>query len=54
MTIHYVNLNEQWRSEKNDLLPIIEKVLNSGKYVNSSDITLFEEKFQIFVMQNMP
>ena len=48
MTIHYVNLNEQWRSEKNDLLPIIEKVLNSGKYVNSSDITLFEEKISDF------
>ena len=48
MAIHYVNLVEQWQSEKNDLLPIIEKVLNSGKYVNSTDIADFEEKISDF------
>ena len=43
MAIHYVNLVDQWQSEKNDLLPIIEGVLEKGHYVNSPDIYQFEE-----------
>ena len=48
MEIHYVNLVDQWKSEKNDLIPIIDKVLSSGKYVNSPDIAHFEEKISDF------
>jgi len=43
MAIHYVSLVDQWQSEKNELLPIIERVLEKGHYVNSSDISQFEE-----------
>ena len=44
MKIHYVNLVDQWQSEKDDLLPIIEKVLSRGHYVNGTEIDEFEEK----------
>ena len=44
MTIHYVNLVDQWQSEKNDLMPIIEKVLSKGLYVNAPEIAQFEEQ----------
>ena len=42
--IHYVNLVDQWQSEKDELLPIIEKVLSQGHYVNGNDIDDFEEQ----------
>jgi len=44
MKIHYVSLSDQWESEKNDLMPIIEKVLSKGLYVNAPEIDEFEEK----------
>ena len=44
MAIRYVGLVNQWQSEKNELLPIIEEVLEKGHYVNSPDIDQFEEK----------
>ena len=43
MVIHYVSLVDQWQSEKTELLPIIERVLEKGHYVNSSEISQFEE-----------
>ena len=43
MAIPYVNLVNQWQLEKNDLLPIIEEVLEKGHYVNSPNISQFEE-----------
>ena len=46
--IHYVNLVDQWQSEKDELLPIIEKVLSQGHYVNGIDIDDFEEQVSKF------
>ena len=46
--IHYVNLVDQWQSEKDELLPIIEKVLSLGHYVNGIDIDDFEEQVSKF------
>ena len=43
MAIHYVSLVDQWQAEKNELLPIIERVLEKGHYLNSTDISQFEE-----------
>jgi len=44
MKIHYVSLVSQWESEKKDLMPIIEKVLSRGLYVNAPEVDQFEEK----------
>ncbi len=44
MKIHYVSLVNQWESEKDDLMPIVEKVLSRGLYVNAPEIDQFEEK----------
>jgi len=44
MRIHYVSIVNQWESEKNDLMPIIEKVLGRGLHVNAPEIDQFEEK----------
>jgi dTDP-4-amino-4,6-dideoxygalactose transaminase len=46
--IHYVSLVDQWQSEKDELLPIIEKVLSLGHYVNGIDIDDFEEQVSKF------
>ena len=32
-TIPYVNLAAQWESEREDLLPVVERVLASGTYI---------------------
>ena len=42
MKIPYVNLKTQWKIEKKSLLPIIEKVLSEGDYVNGGEIDKFE------------
>lgn len=42
--IPYVNLAAQWNSERDVLLPIIEKVLASGQYIGGKYIEEFEEK----------
>lgn len=42
MFIPYVNLEKQWKEERNFLLPIIDKVLNSGQYVGGDQIDKFE------------
>ena len=41
--ILYVNLQAQWKEEKDDLLPIIEKVLSCGQYVGGKELEKFEE-----------
>ena len=41
--IPYVNLQAQWNDEKDDLLPIIEKVLSCGQYVGGEELDKFEE-----------
>ena len=41
--IPYVNLKAQWQEEKDDLLPIIEKVLSRGQYVFGDELDQFEE-----------
>jgi len=40
--IPYVNLAAQWQDEKDELLPIIEKVLASGQYISTSVVEEFE------------
>ena len=41
--IPYVNLQAQWKEEKDELLPIIEKVLSYGQYVGGEELDQFEE-----------
>ena len=40
--IPYVNFQSQWKEEKDDLLPIIEKVLSSGQYIGGEELDKFE------------
>ena len=42
MKISYVNLSSQWNKEKKLLMPIINKVLQNGNYVNGNEIKIFE------------
>ena len=42
--IPYVNLKNQWKQERNDLLPIIDRVLESGQYVGGEEIEIFEHR----------
>ena len=44
MKIPYVDLKLQWKKEKNNLLPLIEKTLSEGTYVIGSEIEKFEKK----------
>jgi len=46
--IPYVNLKNQWETERDDLLPIIDKVLSSGKYVGGEEVEIFEENIAKF------
>jgi dTDP-4-amino-4,6-dideoxygalactose transaminase len=46
--IPYVNLKNQWELERDDLLPIIDKVLSSGKYVGGEEVEIFEESIAKF------
>ena len=41
--IPYVNLQAQWQEERDNLLPIIDKVLESGQYVGGEELDKFEE-----------
>lgn len=41
--VPYVDLAAQWQHEKNRLLPIIEKVLASGRYILGHDVEVFEK-----------
>ena len=42
--IPYVNISAQWCEEKEELLPIIEKVLASGQYVGGEEVPKCEKK----------
>ena len=42
--IPYVNITAQWQEERNELLPIIDRILASGQYVGGSEIDKFEEE----------
>ena len=41
--VPYVSLSGQWTRERDALLPIIERVLQSGKYIGGREVELFEE-----------
>jgi dTDP-4-amino-4,6-dideoxygalactose transaminase len=43
MKIPYVNTNLQWKKEKNDLLRIIDKTLQSDDWVGGKNIEIFEK-----------
>ena len=42
--IPYVDLSAQWEIERDELLPIIEKIMASGTYVNGENVKLIELK----------
>ncbi|WCL51197.1 DegT/DnrJ/EryC1/StrS family aminotransferase [Leptospira sp. GIMC2001] len=42
-SIPYINLSEQWKQERAELLPIIEAVLSSGQYIGGNEVNIFEE-----------
>jgi dTDP-4-amino-4,6-dideoxygalactose transaminase len=42
--IPYVNLAAQWQLERDELLPIIEKVLASGQYIGGGQVEEFERQ----------
>ena len=42
--IPYVDLSLQWEDEKNELLPIIEKIFSSGQYIDGDEIRTFEKE----------
>ena len=41
--IKYVDLGAQWLDQREDLLPLLERVLRSGKYIGGDQIKAFEE-----------
>ena len=41
-SINFVDLKKQWRHEKKELLPIIDKILSSGSFVGGEEINIFE------------
>jgi dTDP-4-amino-4,6-dideoxygalactose transaminase len=42
--IPYVNLSKQWISEREELLPIIDKLMLSGQYIGGQVVEEFEKK----------
>ncbi len=42
--VPYVNLVKQWASERDELLPIIDKVMGSGQYIGGQSVEEFEKK----------
>jgi len=42
-TIPYIDLKSQWIDERDELMPIIERVMNSGKFILEADCDEFEE-----------
>ena len=40
--VPYVNLSAQSNEERDDLLPIIESILESGQYIGSKEIEQLE------------
>jgi dTDP-4-amino-4,6-dideoxygalactose transaminase len=41
--VSYVNLKKQWLEERDELLPIIDKVFESAQYVGGDELDKFEE-----------
>jgi dTDP-4-amino-4,6-dideoxygalactose transaminase len=46
--IPYVNLKNQWEEERENLLPIIDRVLASGQYVGGDQLEIFEDSIAKF------
>jgi len=44
MKVNYLNFTEQWQEDKKKLLPIIDKVFNSGEYVGAHCLELLKLK----------
>ncbi len=44
MKIPYVDLKTQWKQEKKELLPLIDRILSSAEHVGGSEIRKFEKK----------
>jgi dTDP-4-amino-4,6-dideoxygalactose transaminase len=42
-TIPYIDLKSQWKEERDELLPIIDKVMSSGKFILETECIKFEE-----------
>ena len=43
MKIPYVDLSLQWKKEKKDLGPIVNRVFEKGNFVNGKEIEVFEK-----------
>mgnify|MGYP000214947058 CR=1 FL=1 len=43
MKIPYVDLSLQWKKEKKDLSPIINRVFEKGNYVIGKEVDIFEK-----------
>ena len=43
MKIKYVNLPKQYKSERKDLLSIIDKTLATGQYIGGDQVQKFEK-----------
>jgi len=43
MDISYIALKSQWKDERDDLLPIIDRVMSSGKFVLEEECEKFEQ-----------
>ena len=52
--IPYVNIKAQWQEERNELLPIIDRILASGQYVGGSESINLKKKLLNIVRLNMP
>ncbi len=48
-SISFVNLSQQYQHEKKEILPIIEKALKSGNYINGSIIGRLEKKIEKYL-----
>ncbi|TGN07980.1 DegT/DnrJ/EryC1/StrS family aminotransferase [Leptospira ilyithenensis] len=48
ISIPYINLTEQWKFEREELLPIIDSVLSSGQYIGGQEVSKFEESVAKF------
>ncbi|MDA8855483.1 DegT/DnrJ/EryC1/StrS family aminotransferase, partial [Candidatus Pseudothioglobus singularis] len=46
--IPYVDLKNQWKEERDELLPIIDRVLSSGRYVGGEEVEIFEDNIAKF------
>ena len=47
--VPYVDLVAQWRSERDEIFPIIEGILKSGQYVGLEQVESFEEEVAAYL-----